>query len=239
MNWLPGIFRRNQLYGDLGEEMRLHLEERTEQFMGEGMSRTEAEQAARRAFGNATVLEERSREVWQFPLVESLGDGLETGIPAAGKIAWLCRYGHPHPGDRNRRQRGSFQRAQQRTVQAAALSACRAIGSRPDDRSRGRGAGGLLQWSPPLVLHVFHFRRAESDVSIVRCVEHGAQPMSPASPSRMKCTLSPSVMACCKRSVCRLSLAAGCCRLIKIRMVRKLSCSATAIGNAASAEIDR
>jgi predicted permease len=77
MNWLPGIFRRNKLYGDLGEEMRLHLEERTEQFMSEGMSRIEAEQAARRAFGNATVLEERSREVWQFPLVESLGTDLK------------------------------------------------------------------------------------------------------------------------------------------------------------------
>jgi predicted permease len=77
MNWLPGIFRRNRLYGDLGDEMRLHLEERTEQFMSEGMSRTEAEQAARRAFGNATVLEERSREVWQFPLLESLGTDLK------------------------------------------------------------------------------------------------------------------------------------------------------------------
>ena len=52
MNWLPDIFRRNKIYGDLAEEMRLHLEERTEQLMGEGMSRTEAEQAARRAFGN-------------------------------------------------------------------------------------------------------------------------------------------------------------------------------------------
>jgi hypothetical protein len=77
MNWLPGIFRRNKLYGDLGDEMRLHLEERTEQFMSEGMSRMEAEQAARRAFGNATVLEERSREVWQWALVESLGTDLK------------------------------------------------------------------------------------------------------------------------------------------------------------------
>ena len=77
MNWLPGIFRRSKVYGDLAEEMRLHLEERTEQLMGEGMSRKEAEQAARRAFGNATVLEERSREVWQFPLLESLGTDLK------------------------------------------------------------------------------------------------------------------------------------------------------------------
>src|ERR1700691_2203782 len=77
MNWLPGIFRRNELYGDLAEEMRLHLQERTEQSMSEGMSRTEAEQAARRAFGNATVLEERSREVWQLPFVESMGTDLK------------------------------------------------------------------------------------------------------------------------------------------------------------------
>jgi predicted permease len=77
MNWLPNIFRRNKEYGDLAEEMRLHLEERTEQFVAEGMSRKEAEQAARRAFGNATVLEERSREVWHLPLVESLGTDLK------------------------------------------------------------------------------------------------------------------------------------------------------------------
>ena len=77
MNWLPGIFRRKALYGDLAEEMRLHLEEKTEQFVAEGMSRKEAEQAARRAFGNATVLEERSREVWHLPLVESLGTDLK------------------------------------------------------------------------------------------------------------------------------------------------------------------
>jgi predicted permease len=85
MNWLPGIFRRKTLYGDLAEEMRLHLEEKTEQFMGEGMSRTEAEQAARRAFGNATVLEERSRVVWQLPWVESLATDLKLVFRRLGK----------------------------------------------------------------------------------------------------------------------------------------------------------
>lgn len=77
MNWLSHIFRRREFYGDLAEEMRLHLEERTEQLMREGMSRKEAEQTARRAFGNATLLEERSREVWQMPWVESLGSDLK------------------------------------------------------------------------------------------------------------------------------------------------------------------
>ena len=85
MNWLPGIFRRSKVYGDLAEEMRLHLEERTEQLMGEGMSRKEAEQAARRAFGNATVLQERSREVWHLPLVESIGTDLKLVFRRLGK----------------------------------------------------------------------------------------------------------------------------------------------------------
>jgi hypothetical protein len=72
MDWTPNIFRRRNFYNDLAEEMRQHLEERTEQFMREGMSRTQAEQAARRAFGNPTLLEETSREVWQWPTLESI-----------------------------------------------------------------------------------------------------------------------------------------------------------------------
>jgi len=72
MNWIPNIFRRSKIYDDLSEEMRLHIEERAEQLMGEGMSPAEAKQEARKAFGNRTVLEERSREVWQWPTLESM-----------------------------------------------------------------------------------------------------------------------------------------------------------------------
>jgi predicted permease len=72
MNWTPKIFRRGKLYDDLSEEMRLHLEERTEQLMGEGMSQEKAEREARRAFGNRTLIEERSREVWAWPWIESV-----------------------------------------------------------------------------------------------------------------------------------------------------------------------
>ena len=72
MTWIPSFFHRRRIYDDLTEEMRLHIEERTEQLMGEGMSRKEAEQQARRAFGNRMLLEERSREVWQWPTMESI-----------------------------------------------------------------------------------------------------------------------------------------------------------------------
>ncbi len=72
MNWIPSFSRRRQRYNDLNEEMRLHLEERVEQLKGEGMSAAEAERRARIAFGNPTVIEERSREVWQWPTLESI-----------------------------------------------------------------------------------------------------------------------------------------------------------------------
>jgi predicted permease len=72
MNWIPNIFRRGKLYDDLSEEIRLHIEERIEQLMSQGKSREEAQREAHRAFGNRTVMEERSREVWQWPTLESV-----------------------------------------------------------------------------------------------------------------------------------------------------------------------
>jgi predicted permease len=72
MDWIPRIFRRRKFYEDLSEEIRLHIEERTEQLMREGMSPEQAAREARKAFGNRTLLEERSREVWQWPTLQSL-----------------------------------------------------------------------------------------------------------------------------------------------------------------------
>src|SRR5580700_9290486 len=71
MNWIPSFFRRPP-DNDLSEEMRLHIEERAEQLQREGLSPEEAERQARIAFGNPTVIEERSREVWQWPTFESI-----------------------------------------------------------------------------------------------------------------------------------------------------------------------
>ena len=73
MNWLLQVFRRRRVYDDLAEEMREHLEEKTEQIMRvEGVTRAEAALAAKKAFGNKTVIEQRSREVWQWPTLESI-----------------------------------------------------------------------------------------------------------------------------------------------------------------------
>lgn len=56
------MFSRRKIYDDLTDEIREHLDERVEELLAEGMSRAEAEHAARREFGSVTLLEERGRE---------------------------------------------------------------------------------------------------------------------------------------------------------------------------------
>lgn len=73
MNWILSIFRRRKLHEDISEEIRLHIEERAQHLASEGMSSSEAERQAHIAFGNRSVIEERSREVWQWPTLESIG----------------------------------------------------------------------------------------------------------------------------------------------------------------------
>jgi predicted permease len=71
MNWLKQLFSRRRMYGDLSEEIREHLEEKTEELVVGGLPRQEAEAAARREFGNLTLTKEDSREVWRWTRVEN------------------------------------------------------------------------------------------------------------------------------------------------------------------------
>ena len=71
MNWIRQIFTRHRLYGDLSEEIRQHIAEKTDELVEQGLSRDEAATAARREFGNVTSLEQSGREVWQWPTLES------------------------------------------------------------------------------------------------------------------------------------------------------------------------
>ncbi|MGB6961836.1 MAG: permease prefix domain 1-containing protein, partial [Candidatus Acidiferrum sp.] len=71
MNWLKQLFSRRRLYTDLSAEMRQHLEEKIDEFVAAGLPRKEASAAARREFGNLSLIENDSREVWQWPSIES------------------------------------------------------------------------------------------------------------------------------------------------------------------------
>lgn len=72
MQILNRLCGRHRRYDDLSASIREHLEERTEELMEEGMTRRQAGQAARREFGNVALMEQRSREEWQWPALESM-----------------------------------------------------------------------------------------------------------------------------------------------------------------------
>jgi predicted permease len=71
MNWIKQLFSRRNLYDSLSEEIQEHLDEKIEELVASGMPKKEATAAARRAFGNVTLVENDSRQVWRRPF---LGD---------------------------------------------------------------------------------------------------------------------------------------------------------------------
>jgi predicted permease len=72
MGWLGQLLSRGRRYHEVSESIREHLDEKIADLMDDGMTREEAERSARREFGNVTLIQERSREVWQWPSLESI-----------------------------------------------------------------------------------------------------------------------------------------------------------------------
>jgi putative ABC transport system permease protein len=80
MNWLKQLFSRRRIYNDLSAEMQQHLEEKIEELVASGMSRKDATAAARRAFGNFTLIEDDSRQVWRWRSVEQFFSDVRFGL---------------------------------------------------------------------------------------------------------------------------------------------------------------
>jgi predicted permease len=72
MTPLSSLFSRRRRYNDISVSVQEHIAERADELEEEGMPRAQAEQMARREFGNVGLVEQRSREVWQWALVESV-----------------------------------------------------------------------------------------------------------------------------------------------------------------------
>jgi predicted permease len=77
---LFGWFSRRRRYEELAESIQEHLDEKVEELIGAGLSCEEATYAARREFGNRIRIEERSREVWQWPQFESIWSDLKFAL---------------------------------------------------------------------------------------------------------------------------------------------------------------
>src|SRR5262245_36546486 len=79
--WRRLIFyaRRDRFDRELEEEMRFHLEMKSEENRQAGMEPLEARYAAERQFGNQTSLREVSREMWGIGSIETIFQDLRYG----------------------------------------------------------------------------------------------------------------------------------------------------------------
>ena len=68
--------RRDRFDHELEEEMRFHLEMKAQENADAGMKPEETRYAARRQFGNQTLLLEVSRDMWSFRYLETLAQDL-------------------------------------------------------------------------------------------------------------------------------------------------------------------
>ncbi len=80
MSWFAQLFSRRRIYSDLSAEIQEHLDERIEELVADGMARKNAEAAARREFGNATLMEEDSRDVWRWRPIENFAIDVRYGL---------------------------------------------------------------------------------------------------------------------------------------------------------------
>jgi putative ABC transport system permease protein len=71
-NFLRAAFRHDALNREMNDELRAHLDRATERLMARGMSRSDADAAARREFGNVGVLTEQGRDARGASWVETL-----------------------------------------------------------------------------------------------------------------------------------------------------------------------
>ncbi|MBZ5521854.1 MAG: ABC transporter permease [Acidobacteriia bacterium] len=74
------LLQRRRLERELAEEMRQHAEWKVEKNIDAGVDPEEARFMAQRQFGNATRQHEDSRQIWGFPLLESVAHDIRYGL---------------------------------------------------------------------------------------------------------------------------------------------------------------
>ncbi|MGO8791788.1 MAG: ABC transporter permease [Terriglobia bacterium] len=77
---LAALFRRSKPVDDIDAEIRSHLAMEERENRESGMAPDEARYAALRRFGNVTLLQERSREMWGWNSVETLCQDLRFAL---------------------------------------------------------------------------------------------------------------------------------------------------------------
>jgi predicted permease len=82
---LRGLFGDRKAEREFDDEIRAHLESLAERYVRQGMAQDEAARAARRQFGNATLLKETHRDMRGIRFIETLFQDLRYGLRVLGK----------------------------------------------------------------------------------------------------------------------------------------------------------
>jgi predicted permease len=82
---LQFFFRGSRFNREMEEEIRFHLESRKEENRSRGMSADEAQYAARRRFGNAALIREKSRDAWGWSAIDHLAQDMKFAVRALGR----------------------------------------------------------------------------------------------------------------------------------------------------------
>jgi hypothetical protein len=69
---LRALFRRDDVEAEFDEELRFHLDQETERYVGRGLSPEDARRAARRDLGDTGRVKEEARETWRWRWVDDL-----------------------------------------------------------------------------------------------------------------------------------------------------------------------
>src|SRR5580698_9359235 len=79
---LRSLFGRSTQEHELNDELRFHIEMKTDENIAAGMTPDEARYAALRAFGNPGLKREDARTTWGWNWLEHLGQDLRYGLRA-------------------------------------------------------------------------------------------------------------------------------------------------------------
>jgi macrolide transport system ATP-binding/permease protein len=84
-----GLFASRKRDSDFDQEVQSHLQMLADHFVAQGMSREDAAAAARRQFGNATLLQDGRRELRTLVSVEDLGRDVRYGLRQLRRNPWF------------------------------------------------------------------------------------------------------------------------------------------------------
>src|SRR5579859_6576766 len=82
---LRGLFGQQRVESDFDSELQVHLQLLREKFIGQGMNPGDADSAARRQFGNATLLRQRHRESRTFLSFFTVFQDIRYGLRVLGR----------------------------------------------------------------------------------------------------------------------------------------------------------